>query len=341
MATIKEIAKECNVSVATVSNILNHKPGASEETRKRVMDKVKERNYMPNTVAQNLKKRNTRSIGVIVEDMTIFSIPNIVDGITEHCEEKQYQILLSNLRLFQKYHDKYYHKEYYYEFVRRQVQELMAKQVEGIIYVAAHERTMKGLLEELPIPAVMAYGCTLNAAIPSVVVDDESGAYELVSMLIGSGHQKIGVVTGKIDSFHTQERLRGYQRALYDAGIMFHPELICIGDWERSSGYRYADQLMEHGGTAIFCMNDLMAGGVYDRMTELQKTVGRDIALVGYDGRELAEYYKPRLTTMELPLHDVGYMASRLMFQLLEKETIQEIDGVCRVKCRIRLRESI
>ena len=85
MVTIKEIAKECNVSVATVSNILNHKPGASDETRKIVMDKIKELNYKPNTVARNLKTKNTRTIGVIVEDMTIFSIPDIVDGITEHC----------------------------------------------------------------------------------------------------------------------------------------------------------------------------------------------------------------------------------------------------------------
>ena len=100
MVTIKEIAKECNVSVATVSNILNHKPGASDETRKIVMDKIKELNYKPNTVDEKSEEqRNTRTIGVIVEDMTIFSIPDIVDGITEHCEENSYQILLINLRL--------------------------------------------------------------------------------------------------------------------------------------------------------------------------------------------------------------------------------------------------
>ena len=90
MATIKEIAKACGVSVATVSNILNKKPGASE--------------------AKNLKARNTRSIGVIAEDMTIFSIPDIIDGITEYCEKVKYQILLTNLRLYKKYNDYYYHR---------------------------------------------------------------------------------------------------------------------------------------------------------------------------------------------------------------------------------------
>ena len=107
MVTIKEIAKECNVSVATVSNILNHKPGASDETRRIVMAKIKELNYKPNTVARNLKTKNTRTIGVIVEDMTIFSNPDILHGNTEHCEENNYQILLINLRLFKKYNDLY------------------------------------------------------------------------------------------------------------------------------------------------------------------------------------------------------------------------------------------
>ena len=121
MVTIKEIAKECNVSVATVSNILNHKPGASDETRRIVMAKIKELNYKPNTVARNLKTKNTRTIGVIVEDMTIFSIPDIVDGITEHCEENNYQILLINLRLFKKYNDFYYHRDDYYDRVEQEI----------------------------------------------------------------------------------------------------------------------------------------------------------------------------------------------------------------------------
>ena len=100
MATIKEIAKACKVSVATVSNILNEKPGASEATRELVLKTAEKMEYTPNYVAKHLKMKNTRSIGVIVEDMTIFSVPDIVDGITEYCEEVDYQILLTNLRLY-------------------------------------------------------------------------------------------------------------------------------------------------------------------------------------------------------------------------------------------------
>lgn len=341
MATIKEIAKACNVSVATVSNILNNKPGASEQTRMLVMEKVKELNYTPNIVAQNLKTKNSRSIGVIVEDMTIFSIPDIVDGITEHCEEEQYQILLTNLRLFKKYQDSYYNKDYYYGTVRDEISKLMAKQVEGIIYVAAHERSLYCIPEDLPIPAVMAYGYTESKKIPSVVVDDEDGAYQLIQYLIGEGHTKIGVITGKKNSPHMQERLLGYQRALYEHNILYNPDLVCIGDWTRDMGYENTDSLIKQGVTAIFCMNDLMAGGVYDRLEELGMKVGEDISMVGYDNRELSAYYKPSLSTISLPLHDIGYMASEIILKMLHKEELICSDRIYRVKCHKLIRKSV
>ena len=245
MVTIKEIAKECNVSVATVSNILNHKPGASDETRRIVMAKIKELNYKPNTVARNLKTKNTRTIGVIVEDMTIFSIPDIVDGITEHCEENNYQILLINLRLFKKYNDFYYHRDDYYDRVEQEIDKLIARQVEGVIYVTAHERVMKCILEKLPVPAVMAYGYTQNKNIPSIVVNDEDGAHQIVKHLVDNGHRKIGIITGKPDSIHTQERLLGMQRAFYENQILYNPESVYYGDWTRQSGYNGTDQLLK------------------------------------------------------------------------------------------------
>lgn len=339
MATIKEIAKACNVSVATVSNILNHKPGASDETRKMVMKKIKEMNYTPNTVARNLKTKNSRSIGVIVEDMTIFSIPDIVDGITEHCEKNKYQILLTNLRLYKKYEDTYYHRDDYYDMARDEIWQLIAKQVEGIIYVAAHERTIRCIPEELPIPAVMAYGYTESDRVPSVVVNDEDGAFQITKHIIDQGHRRIGVITGKKDSPHAQERLVGYQRALYENGILYNPALVSTGDWTRIGGYRCTDHLLGKGVTAIFCMNDLMAGGVYDRLEERNLKAGVDISIAGYDNRELSGYYKPPLSTIMLPLHDIGYKSSEIILEMLEGK--KDILPIHRVNCYSLIRKSV
>lgn len=342
MATIKEVAEACKVSVATVSNILNGKPGASEATRKFVLKTAEKMEYTPNYVAKHLKMRNTRSIGVIVEDMTIFSIPDIVDGITDYCQKVDYQILLTNLRLFKKYDDKYYNRDDYFGIVKQEIRKLMAKQVEGIIYVTAHERIMHCIPDDLQIPAVMAYGYTQSGKVPSVVVDDEHGAYEVVQYLIEQGHSRIGVITGKTDSLHMQARLLGYQKALRDKGILYNPELVCNGDWTREAGYRYTDELLDKEVTAIFCMNDLMAGGVYDRTEERNIKIPEKISVVGYDNRELSSYYKPPLTTITLPLHDIGYRAAEVMIDMLDKKIQpQDEELVYQIPCSRLIRKSV
>lgn len=342
MPTIKEIAKASGVSVATVSNIINEKGKVSEETRIRVQKVIEEMNYTPNSVAKNLKTKNSRCIGVIAEDMTVFALPDIIDGITEYCEKEDYQILLVNLRLYKKFEDTYYQSDRYGEIVQKEIKKLLAKQVEGIIYVAAHERLINVLPQQLPVPMVVAYSYTNQKSIPSVMVSDEQGARELVKYLISMGHRKIGVIAGKKDSMHTRSRLEGYQRALFEGNVLYDPDLVVYGDWERSSGYRNTDYLLEKNVTAIFCMNDFMAGGAYDRLDERNKKVGKDIAVVGYDNREMACYEKPPLTTMGLPLHDIGYRASEIIIGLLKQEEKKELaDIISYVNCKAFIRDSV
>jgi len=185
--------------------------------------------------------------------------------------------------------------------------------------VAAHERLIDIIPEDLPIPTVVAYGFTGSGKIPSVVVKDIKGAHDLVSYIVSRGHRKIGVIAGKKESIHTQSRLEGYQKALFEGGILYDPDMVTYGDWDRQSGYENTDILLEKGATAIFCMNDFMAGGTYDRLDELGLHAGKDVAVAGYDNREMACYEKPPLTTMALPLHDIGYKACQIIIGILTK----------------------
>lgn len=340
MSTIKEIARACNVSVATVSNVMNKKGAVGEETRKRILKVIEDMEYTPNYIAKNLKTKNTRSIGVIAEDMTVFAIPDIIDGITECCEKEDYQILLVNLRLYKKFSDTYYQNNDYKTIVYKEIKKLQSKQVEGIIYISAHERLINVIPEQLKIPTVVAYGFTDKEEIPSIVIDDRNAAKEIIQYLISYGHRKIGVLAGKKDSVHTLARLEGYQKALFEGNILYDLNLVAYGDWDRLSGYRNADRLINKGVTAIFCMNDFIAGGVYDRLYELGKKVGTDIAVVGYDNREMASYEKPPLTTVGLPLHDIGTRAGEVIIGLLEKK--EQIDhGIYSIPCIPYLRESV
>lgn len=187
----------------------------------------------------------------------------------------------------------------------------------------------------------VAYGFTNKPEIPSVVVADVKGARDLVHYLVSCGHKRIGVIAGKKDSMHTQSRLEGYQRALFEGNVLYDPELVVYGEWDRESGYRNTDILIEKKVTAIFCMNDFMAGGAYDRLDELGYKVGSNMAVVGYDNREMACYEKPALTTMGLPLHDIGYCASEVIIRMLKKEECSVENGIYYVDCIPFIRDSV
>lgn len=342
MVTIKEIARECNVSPTTVSNILNGRPNVGEETKKRVLEVVRKRGYQPNYIARGLRIQKTRMIGIIVEDLVQFSTAGVVDGIMECCEKMGYRTIVQNLRLYSRWSDAWFDDEKaYYSILNPALQEIRQIQADGVIYVAGHERYIRCFPEEFPIPAVMSYAYEKSGTIPSVVLDDERGGYEITQYLISMGHQKIGVIAGKEDNIHTQKRLLGYQRALYEEKLFFNPDVVCYGKWERESGYQMTGKLLEAGVSAIFCMADRMAGGVYDYLEEHGLRAGRDLAVVGFDNQDMAEYFSPPLTTMKLPLREIGKKAAEILLTELEGETCRETQKEIKIPCSLIVRDSV
>ena len=325
MVTLKEIAQKCNVSATTVSNILNGKANASEETKQKVLRVVKEMGYQPNYIAQGLRSSKTHTIGIIAEDIAQFTTPGMIESIMEYCEAKGYRTIVQNLRLYARWEDSWYHdNEKFYSAFDPALQELMSVKVDGIIYIAGHARIIRCFPEDFQIPAVMTYAYTNSEKVPSIAIDDVKSAYEVVKYLLDMGHRKIGVIGGYPDNIHTQKRLLGYQKALFDARVPFEPELVRYGNFERSTGYEESGALMDAGITAIFCMTDRMAGGVYDRMEERGLVVGKDISIAGFDDQDIAEYFRPALTTTKLPLHEIGYQSAKILLEKLESGNEQE-----------------
>lgn len=318
MATIKEIAKACNVSIATVSNILNNKGKVGEETRKLVLEQVERMNYVPNTVARNLKCKTTKMIGILTEDLTVFNTPEIVDGIHECLEQRGYNFMLGNLRIYKKYGNDFgYHQEFK-NHLDDELAIMRGKQVEGLIYVSAHSRDLSGMLEQDPaMPLVVVYGFAGEREIPSVIFDDEKAAAAVVTKLLESGEDQIGVIAGEKDSTHTRERLLGYQKAIFRKGVLYNPELVHYGDWSRQFGYEAAGRLFERGVRTVFSMNDRMAAGIYDYAVEHNLAVGRDV-FVGGIGSEISDILRPKLTTVEMPLFAMGYCAGERIVNILE-----------------------
>jgi LacI family transcriptional regulator len=307
MVTIKEIARLTKVSTATVSNVLNGKSGAASDAKAReIIGIARSLHYTPNTLAKSLQRQKTDTIGIITEDLTVFNTPEIVDGIDACCEENGYETILENMRLFKRYNNDFTDTPKHHELLDSMLNNMIAKQVEGIVYVGYHCREIAYLPSRVQVPFVYAYCYPKEEIYPSVMYDDEKAARDVTALLISKGHSRIGVICGPASSYHTQARLKGFKAALAEHGIAFDSRFVVYGDWERPSGYHLAAILLDQKVSAIFSFNDIMASGVYERASERGLQIGKDISLFGFDNRDISQGYIPALSTVEPPLNEIG-----------------------------------
>ena len=347
MVTLKEIAEACGVSPTTVSNVINGKAKTSEETKQRIMQVIDETGYKPNVIAQGLRSKRSKTIAIIAEDLAQFSSPAIIESVMETCEHQDYRVIVHNLRLYDRWQDTWYRREDEYNAVIAPViRDVMSAQIDGVIYVAGHARVVKTFNNNFNLPVVMCYAFSESADIPSVVIDDEESAYEMVTYLIGNGHRRIGFIGGRIDNIHTAQRLAGYQKAMFEQGLLFDPKLVYYGDWSRRSGYDGARKLLEQDVTALFGISDLMTGGIYDFLYEKNIRIGRDISVAGFDNEGISDFFRPRLTTTALPLREIGKRSAELLLHKLEEsdeeeKTVSTVPQIIKIPCSMRVRDSV
>ncbi|SDB59840.1 LacI family DNA-binding transcriptional regulator [Butyrivibrio sp. INlla16] len=345
MVTLKEVAEICNVSAATVSNVINGKAKTSEATRKRILQVIEETGYKPNYMAKGLRTNRTKIISIVTEDIAQFTSPPIIESIMEQCEKHDYHVYVHNLRLYDRWQDTWYDQDKDYHSVLDPVlQDVLSARAEGVIYLAGHTRIINFYNDNFNLPTVMCYSLSNSPAIPSVVIEDEKSAYEVTSYLVKNGHKRIGFVGGRAENIHTAQRLLGYQRALFENGILFDPNLVYYGDWSRESGYEGAKTLLPQGVTAFFGISDKMTGGIYDYLIECGLQIGKEIAVVGFDNESISEHFYPPLTTTTLPLAEIGRISADLLIDMLENDQPEELPEepkVVRIPCSMEIRKSV
>ncbi len=340
MATIKEIAFRAKVSTATVSNVLNGRGGASGETVATILEIARELNYTPNMLAKSLKNGQSKTIGIITEDLTVFNTPEIVDGIDAFCDLNAYHYILGNLRLNKRFGHNFAETDQQHEIINATINTMLSRQVEGLIYVGCHNREIHYLPTNLRIPLVCAYCYSSNTETPSVIYDDRKAAYDATCLLIENGHKDLGIICGLPDSIHAQSRLQGYQEALYDHSLLYNPKLVVYGDWERESGYRLCAPLLEHKVTAIFAQNDVMACGVIDYCNESGIGIGTTLSLVGFDNKEISTACRPKLSTVSLPLFEIGQHATEILLDILNGRNFSSQSHQS-IECTVINRQSV
>ena len=343
MVTLTEVARLSNVSASTVSNILNGKKNVGEETKKRVLKVIEETGYEPNFYASRMRSQSSKTIGIIAEDLSIYTMP-IVERAMAVCDDAGYRTMLVNLRMYDKYADTWYYDETkLYDVFKGGMSELRSLKVEGLIYVGGHSRYLTIFDEINDIPIVVAYAIAKDENITSVVIDDEKGGYDVTKYLLSMGHKKIGVIAGVRENLHTQKRLSGYQKALYEYKQLYDPGMVYYGNWIRESGYEGAKVVMQFDPDSIVCMNDYMAAGAFDYLKENGISVPGDISIIGYDDVELAAYMSPPLTTNKINHNEIGRLAANTMISLLKnkKDGNKQGGGLIKVPCDLVIRDSV
>ena len=323
---MKEIAEKAGVSVATVSYVLNGTGNVSQKKREEIMQIVGEEGYVPNRIAKSLRTKKSNTIGIMVEDITAFQTPRIINGINEYAERHGYTVILNDMGLLKRVGKDFESISRYKEIIEKGFQIFERAQVDGIIYVALHDRDVSQLLKPVGVPFVLAYCYDTGKKNYYVTYDNKNITKKAVQHLIANNHTDIGLICGEESSKPAHQRYEGFREAMEENHLTINNDYIFPGDWEFESGrlaYERYKKLMSKP-TAIFAMNDLMAVGFIDAALDDGVRIPEDVSIIGFDNQEVCRFTRPRLTTVDLPLEAMGDEAGRLLLSLIHKEKVKE-----------------
>jgi len=308
--TIKDIAEIANVSVATVSRVINNKSkGVSDETRKRILGLIKQYNYQPSAVARGLATKKSKIIGLIIADITNPFYHRLVKGVEDEAHEKGYNLILCDGNNSEE------KEASYLDFLNEHY-------VSGIIYNNFHNIS-KPILNKVLNSSVPFVSIDSRLDVPGckcVYLDNEKAMYELIQYLIDMGHKRIGFITGPIDSYSTEERYKGYLKALKDNQIEIDGRLIIEADYVIQEGFNGMNILLERDTnmSAVACCNDLMAIGAMESLKEKNIKIPGEMSLVGFDNIDMSRLVTPKLTTIAQPIYEMGREAAKIIIDTIE-----------------------
>jgi LacI family transcriptional regulator len=329
--TMIDIANDAKVSQTTVSLVLNKADGArlSAETRERVIRAAARLGYRPGRRGGAGAVARAPCIAFVCDEISTDPWTAIgFDGVREKAWERGYTVSIMATRGDQ-------------DMESAALSQLRQMQIAGLVYATINTRLIHAP-HDLPDAPTVLLNCRVgDASLASVVPGEVGGGHAATDYLIRAGHRRIGYINGESSMEASRHRLKGYRQALATADLPFDPTLLRQGNWQPLSGYEATLDLMRSPSppTAIFCGNDLMALGCYEALRELDLRVPEDVAVMGYDDREIARYIHPPLTTVLLPHFEMGVAAAELLFDLIENPSARPPQ--LKVECPIVERRSV
>lgn len=303
MVTIKDVARQANVSVATVSRVFSGADAVREETSRRIRDVAAALHYMPHGGARSLITRKTHTLGVLLPDLYGEFFSELLRGIDLAARGSGYHLLVS--RSYEE---------------RKEIEEAMRAmrgRVDGAILML--REVDASLLRNVPsnLPVVLLCSAIKDSQTSSVTIENFRGARDMVRHLLSLGHRRIAIIRGAEGNHDSSERLRGYRSALREAGVRPTRALEPKGDFTETGGYLATLDLLaiEPRPTAIFAANDSMAIGALGALRESGVRVPEQIAVAGFDDIPLARYIDPPLSSVSVPIADLGTRSVEMLFR--------------------------
>ena len=312
MVTIEEVARRAGVSVGTVSNVLNNKPFVSPETRRKVEQAILELNYSPNAIARSLRRGRTRSLALIVLDVSNPFYPEVIQGVEHTAREYGYHVILFDLA-------------YSVRRERRFIQRLRELRLDGVLLTAGPQWD-EVLLRQLDLPIVLLDRDIHESSLPTVGIDNAAAVAQGIRYLVQMGHRRIGYLSEPLEIPSVRRRLEGYRQALEEAGIPFSNEIIFISKELRTdkleSGYLLMQRVLQELRelpTAFFATSDSIAIGAMQALKEHGLRIPEDISILGFDDIVMTRFVDPPLTTIAQPKVEMGHQAVRLLIERIER----------------------
>ncbi|HJH11124.1 MAG TPA: catabolite control protein A [Metalysinibacillus jejuensis] len=312
--TIYDVAREASVSMATVSRVVNGNPNVKPATRKRVLEVIERLGYRPNAVARGLASKKTTTVGVIIPDISNSIYAELVRGIEDIATMYNYNIFLANTD----------QKE---ATLLRVIDTMLGKQVDGIVLMTDEvTKAVKQAMEASPVPIVLAGSVDETETIPSVNINYFDAVYEATSLLLQNNENVALIVGPETYTINRIYKVEAYQKALADAGRPYHEHLVT----SVTTGYEGAITAVEKmvqqtiEPTAYLAGSDEIALGIIHGLQDNNRHVPNEVEVMSCEDTKLAQMVRPKLTSIVLPLYDIGAVAMRLLTKFMNKEEIEE-----------------
>jgi LacI family transcriptional regulator len=306
--TIIDVAREADVSYATVSRVINNGEHVKPEKRERVLKAMAKLGFSVNQQARSLRGGRSNTIGLLVRDIGTGYMGELVRGIDAELDHSGYDLMLHTTHRLKS-------KEAAY------VSTITRGLADGLLLILP--RNPEAYIETLRnrrFPFVLIDHQGIDDKGPAVGATNRQGGIDATRHLIQLGHRRIGFITGHSELGCSQDRLAGYKAALIEAGLPIDPNLIREGDFHQPRGYSAASELLAlpDPPTAIFAANDVSAFGVMESVRDHGKRIPNDISIVGFDDIPQTGQVNPPLTTVRQPLEEMGRTAARMLLEMFE-----------------------